>query len=257
MKAALLGVLTLVFAILLCVKWAFFARVTFRNVKQIVETSEEQRKGRTYDSWGYGYVARIVSVLPEPWIFPVTRYTDYTHNIDTLLPLHIERIDPRVLIGIHIPESDVHEAFVATAYPLDGNWAFHTINDYDTLSAIHFTFDPETSLTDEEVTLYKDSTLKTILGRWVSHGTILPLPAPIRPFSFTRGSRDFIIKVTPAEHITGISVYGIKVDLHGYQVVDREGDNFTAIHQDFLADIRKNNNGDWVKFLSHMNGKTL
>ena len=253
-KKILLRIVVLGIILIISAQYLRIAQGAFRNFKQIIATSEEQRKGRAYESFGYDYVTRIVSFLPDPQIFPVTRYVNYTHTIDALLPINIERIDPRVLIAINIPESDLHEALIASAHRQASFWTFHTTNDYDSLSSLHFRF-AEGARGPMQITLYRDSTLTRVLGTWeYSPGKagdkgVFTLPKSLLQFSFTRGSRDFVLELKP-DYAAAIDVYGTKVDLTDYEVVDREGNNFTAIEKTFLARIRRDHMADWILFLS-------
>lgn len=252
LKKVIFHIIVFFIIFLISVQYLRMIQLSFRNLKQILFTSEEQRKGRLYESFGYTYIKEVISQLPEPWIFPVTRYVNYTHVIDAFLPIHVVRIDPRVLIGINIPDVDTKEAFIASAQLRDGYWAFHTTNDYDTLTVFRVVFDAYNESSKIQVILYSDTSLKTILGTWEINGDRLQLPEPLHHFSFTRGSRDFILKFTPSTHIVRVDVYGIKVDLTNYEVAHRQENNFTAIEKSFLARMRKDQNAEWLTFLNNL-----
>ncbi len=273
-KRYALPIITSVAAFVLCFLWLSSGRAAFYNLKQIMQTSEGQRKGRVYASYGYDYITYITSIIPEPWIFPVTRYINYTHNIDILLPVNSRTIDRRVLIGIDIPDEDMKEAVITTAHRLvkqsDGRvayWTFNTIQDYDTLTGFHFLMNDASSVLPTKITLFKNSSETEILGSWMfepdkneKDQTVYTLPVRLKNFSFNRGSEDFVIKLEQPEYtstnmfsnIEYIGVNGVKVDLGDYQIVHRSGRNFTALTHDFLHTIEKDDMKAWKQFLSEV-----
>jgi len=266
--------LCFILIVLLCFQGIFFIQYTFRNLKQIVSTTEEQRKGRTYASYGYDYITYISSIIPDPQIFPVTRYINYSHNVEMLLPINVVKTDGKVLIGINLPEEDTKEGVITTAHrsekQSDGTkdyWAFNTIQDYDALTGFRFLMDDVRFVSPIKITLFNDASEEKILGSWIvepdgkgNKDIVFTLPIKIKKFSFLRGSRDFIIvleqmknaDVNILNHIEYIEVYGIKVNLEDYQIVHRSGRNFTALTHDFLRSIEKDDMKAWKQFLSQL-----
>jgi hypothetical protein len=234
-------------------------------------TSEERRRAAYGDrtKLGYGYVQEMLSGLPDPELFPITRYRDFTRNLHLLLPGSRRRIDSRMLIGIELSTSDFQEGTIAHARlprasgdraAQSGSWAFRTLDDYDTLTGFRLRFagDPPESV---QLTLQESPHSRKILGSWTfrpahsAAGDAWIISARLKPFSFGRGATDFVLQIrtTPtdkaAPEIVGVEVVGIKVDLANYQIVQREGGCFTAFRKDFLNEMQVSRDAAWRRYL--------
>ncbi|MCM8774753.1 MAG: hypothetical protein NC930_00115 [Candidatus Omnitrophica bacterium] len=250
-----------------------------RNFEILRTTSLEQRKLQTYGDLtgiGYGYLRKIVDGIPEPSIFPVTRYRNYTQNAYLYFPGYRYKIDDRILIGIDLPPEDLIENYVAPArsvyQAVDSNsnrsmWAFVTVLDFDTLTGfqLHFDSPPPPDPQNISLTLFYSPSNQTALGRWswnrisLQQSTFLKLSEALHQFSFSRGSLPFVIgiDIRPVQGrtspgISQVDVIGIKVNLNGYTIIHREGQCFTALKNDFLTAIERNDLQDWQKYLGRI-----
>lgn len=265
-------IISAIISVVLFFFYISYSRNIFHAIQQLFLTSQEDRKGRMYASYGYDYVKRVISIIPQPWIFPVVRYVNYAHNVDIVLPVNSKKTDGRVLIGINLPKEALQEELMTTAHRItkysDGNtsyWVFNTIDDYDTLTAFHFLMRSDSEFLPVNITLFANSSKTTVLGSWIfepiqnrGNQTIFTLPVPIKNFSFNRGSEDFLIALEQPKdvdknmfsNIEYIRIYGIKVDLERYHIVHRSDRNFTALTYDFLHTIEEEDLKDWKQFLS-------
>ena len=265
-----LPLLSVVLCMFVTVKIFGLLRDMYHNWQQLRYTTEDQRMGRTYTSLGYDYIKNIVSFLPNKSIFPVTRYSNITNHIEIIFPQNTHALDSRVLIGIGIFDADMQTNVIASANRLHTNahtsvWSFQTIWDYDTMNSIQLLTDGVISL-PIKISLYSDLLNHTLLGSWIflpstyekDRYTFL-LPQPIYNFSFNKGSADFIIELADVDnstsvddHVTGVIILGKKVDLHLYHIVQKNGNNFTALRNDFFEEIERNNIPEWKQFLSKL-----
>jgi hypothetical protein len=214
----------------------------------------------------------MLAGLPDPELFPITRYRDFTRNLHLLLPGSRRWIDSRMLIGIELSASNFQEVTIAHARltraaadraAQPGDWAFHTADDYDTLTGFRLRFagDPPDSV---QFTLRESPHSHKILGSWTSRaaplaaGDAWTFPVRLKPFSFGRGATDFVLQIqtTPTDkavpEIVGVEVVGIKVDLADYQIVQREAGCFTAFRKDFLSEMQVSRDVAWRRYLKNL-----
>ena len=117
-----------------------------------------------------------------------------------------------------------------------------------------------------KISLYSDLLNHTLLGSWIflpstfekDRYTFL-LPQPIYNFSFNKGSADFIVELEDVDnstsvddHVSGVIILGEKVDLHLYHIVQKNGNKFTALRNDFIEEIERKNIPEWKQFLSKL-----
>jgi len=221
---------------------------------------------------GYGYVQRIVAALPDPTRMPRVRYPDYDRYVRFVLPHYRPQREDRFLIGVEVPPELLNEELIGSARPMPGapdsphlsRWAFHTGNDYDSMTGVQLRFAaPAAEGGRIELTLRTSPMNDAPLGRWtvdVPAGTADSLPfrfaASLSPFSVARGGVDFVLeaRLGPASgralpELTGIDVMAIRVDARGFAEVHRNGSCFTAVRSELLTEIESRPQHPWRPWL--------
>lgn len=125
-------------------------------------------------------------------------------------------------------------------------WHFTTHDDFDAMTGVVVTFRVDAAgprNTTISFALLYSPELRFVIRQWESRvpqdasGTIdSRLPGPIPRFSLGRGGVPFALYVDTRAlgSPTAIDVPGIKVDIRGYTIVNREGRCVTAVRHDLL-----------------------
>jgi len=225
---------------------------------------------------GYGYIGKIVPLIPDPNIFPVVRYKHYNTFPHVLFSDSRTQYDDKILIGIDLDEDALQETLISQAAlvstetnPSKSTWTFQTVNDYDLLTGFVFNFKNDLPLQTQslELTLYDSAINYVEIGQWI---TTLPnnqkpffayyLEKPINHFSFGRGATSFIIVIknmsindSSSTQISNIGILGVKVDVSNYTIFHKDYDHdercFAAIKNSFLQEIQDNNLTSWKNYL--------
>lgn len=243
------------------------------DVFRFFSTTREQRRLAYYGNLsgtGYGYIKQIVQAIPEAKFFPVTRYSTYTQNAHLFFPFERKQIDSRMIVGINLTAHDLKESPIVQAKNISQNfpprpnqtfWAFATSNDYDTLTGFRIKLGPS-SAPIEKISIFlftgpgKDGQ-PGFSWNWSSISSdseiFLKLPEQLDSFSFDRGHKPFVIAlsihssslIVPEQ----VVVYGIKVNLKNYTIINQIQSCFTAIDNKFLAQIRRSYNIPWLNYI--------
>jgi hypothetical protein len=270
-----------------CSSYYIIIKITYevRSIIQIgsyiFSTTKEQRREIAYRNIGYVYVRDIVKHLPEPEIFPITRYPDFTKNVHLFLSENRYKIDKRILVGIDLSEED-HKPHPISAqvnrFKITKHgqrevtsWSFDTIFDYDDMTGfiihvndripnnqrlllnvkIYSSIAESNPLRDCPITL--DQPLKCRKIKYT-------LPESIRYFSFSRGRTAFKIEIDAPvsidKYIEKIQILAVKVNLSDYTVVHRKDDNYTAIRSDFIKEMNSKHLSPWKRYLEDLTNGT-
>lgn len=255
--------------------WAAYSSSTERAValgRSLAGASFEERRLEAYGDcgkMGYGYVASILHSYPRTDSLPLIRYDDYDRPLGLLLPGWRTNVDESVLIGIGISERDFQERLAAHAQRRQvsgengttlSRWTFQTVKDYQLMSRVELLFGPHPLAAARaiELTLIESPTRSNLLGSWsiqVPAGQSGPysfvLPSPVRNFSKTRGTTDFIllVKETGESSLENIRVYGAKVDGAGFITVSRHETCFVAVQRELLSRVHSNPHDPWAHFI--------
>jgi len=241
----------------------------------LIHTNIEDRKINSYgncNNFGYGYLKKIVDKLPDANIFPDARYKDYQKFVFLLFPGYRNKIDTRLKAGIDLDKEDIRETLITTAVLEKreitkkkelNRWTFQTVNDYDLLTGFRIYFEkpflsPEQNISINLIHSVNDN---RSLGNWAFKSIInqkvltYHLPKPIPNFSFSRGATDFILEIeniskdnTALQKINKIEILGVKVDLSGYTIINREQKCLTAVKTSFLKKVKKEGPESWRKY---------
>ncbi|HAW51723.1 MAG TPA: hypothetical protein DCX54_05250, partial [Flavobacteriales bacterium] len=249
------------------------------NARKFLFESTSIMKQRNYgdcNKMGYGYLERIISSIPEPDIFPTMRYSDFNHYPHVLFSDSRIHYDERLLVGISLHENETQEVEITKATlksietdPPQITWTFQTRDNYDLLTGIiiHLDDKPKSQSQVLSVTLYESPINFVVIGQWnvviLGEGltTMYPISDPIQDFSHNRGTTDFILTIESRDHIplpniSDITILGVKVNLSGYTVYNREFDNnrfcFAAIKNSFLNEINTKGDTKWQNYLNEV-----
>lgn len=244
------------------------------DVFRFLTTSREQRRLAylgTLTGTGYGYLKQIVTDIPDPHFFPITRYATYTKNAHLFFPFERNKIDSRLMVGIDLETKDLLEAPIVKAkdisnisppFPGQTFWAFNTATDYDSLTGfqIHFTYG--TAQIVDEITIalltnFEKAAKPEFTWQWqsvpIEKEIFLELPEQLNSFSFDRGHKPFGLVVRIKSSIpvrpSQIIVQGIKINLKNYTLINKDQGCFTAIDTHFLEEIMRTNNQQWLHYL--------
>ena len=227
---------------------------------------------------GYVYIKKIVNSIPDPRMFPVVRYYNYSLFPHVLFSDSRIYYDDRILIGIDLGEDATHEEVISQAAlksvdinPPASTWAFQTVLDYDLLTGFVFHINKDLSNQPQniEITLYNSAQNFVEIGHWA---TLIPagqvsytykLEKPINHFSFGRGATDFIVKISSLNisdpsliQIDNFKILGVKVDLSNYTIFNEDfGHNkrcFAAIKNSFFQEIQNSDSAEWKKYLKEV-----
>lgn len=247
--------------------------------RAVASTTFEERRLAAYgdcENLGYGYLTQVLRSYPDGGGMPDVRYSNNPPPLT--LPALREHNEPRVRIGIGIPDGDFLEKPIASAARRalasrdEGSvsrWTFQTTWNYELLTALQFRFgsDPLPAQETLRVALVTSPTNAARLGEWVvevpsgHRGPFtFALPAPLEQFSQGRGATDFILEVEQrdgAAPLSGITPIGAKLNGKGFAVVHRRGACFTAVREDLLAEIRRDPGSAWATFVERMRDDRL
>ncbi len=221
---------------------------------------------------GYGYLDTIVPSIPDPLMFPVVRYPGGIGFPQALFPDARTRYDDRLLVGIDL-DPDITQQSTITSAALqqpgaDGApsiWTFHTDLDYDLLTGFVLQLansDPAAARV-VEISLYDSPLSQVRLGEWTASipagqaSYSYELPVPLSNFSHGRGATDFAVRISlkgaAAPQLSGLEIPGVRLDLSGYTVFNRDrsrgGRCFAAIKNSFLKEINTNDLVAWKTYL--------
>jgi hypothetical protein len=232
----------------------------------IVNTPPEILKENKYEYFGYKYIRDVTENIPDPNLMPVTRYYDHTKLAHLYLPKFRNRIEDKLIIGIGINNNDLSEQIIAPANFLKSKrgkyfYTFQTIHDYYSLTAIEFKFDTNITVDDLEIktaiySKYPKNETKSIWNIKIPKNQsdyTYRLPNSLKDFSFGRGRTDFHIVLNSNQQIQikELIIYGVKIDLQNYTIINRQNSNFLAIDNDFYKLIINNKD---IKWLNYING---
>lgn len=246
-----------------------------QNSRRYLTQSSEELNVSNYgdcNSIGYGYIRKIIPSIPDPNLFPVTRYSTYNLYPSVLFSDSRYHYDDRILVGIDLISNDTQEAVISEATvhndgtdPTQPTWTFQTGWDYDLLTGFMFHFaDKPRSSTEMTITLYDSAKNFVQIGKWTAKAPddlstfSFRLEHPIEHFSFGRGGTDFVLKIEntaapQSVQISGVEVLGVKVDLSGYTIFQRDFNNdgrcFAAIKNSFLQEIQQTDSTEWKRYL--------
>lgn len=235
-------------------------------------TSLEDRKIIEYgdrDKNGYGYIKYILEGIPENDYFPTTRYINSTRAVNLIYLGYRNKIDDRILVGIDIPEKDLRETFISVASvaspSINSSWLFKTQSDYDEMTSIKlFHETPAKNTSKLNINLLHSTKNPKILSSFTipvdknSLSTIYRLPNPVKKFSFGRGATDFVLEIKSNENliVQKIEIYGVKISLSNYKIINKDKSSFTAIKNDFLSKIYSMNLTDWQTYIKRISNVT-
>lgn len=225
---------------------------------------------------GYGYMEKIVPLIPDLNMFPVIRYNSYNRFPHVLFSDTRTYYDNKILIGIDLDEDATQETLISQAVlkSIETNssrstWTFQTGFDYDLLTGFIFNFKNDFPFQTQnlEIILYDSAKNYVEIGQWIvtipnkkKSFYIFNLEKPISHFSFGRGATDFIIVInnlgiddTSTSRISGIDILGVKVDISSYTIFHKDFDHdercFAAIKNSFSQEIQDNNLTSWKRYL--------
>jgi hypothetical protein len=238
-------------------------------------TTFAERQARAYGDCGglgYGYVNRILLLMPEPERAPDVRYPEWDRGVALVLPRLYAGTDKRVLIGIGVDERNMREESIGGSSlretrevgdNVEQLWSFQTGANYDALSALRLDFERYPLDRDEtvEVTLIESRITQRPLGRWsvpvpmgTTDGIRFVLPQMIEHFSIGRGATDFLFKTVRPKGGVPLHqprTFGLRVAAPGYQVVGRTASGcMTALSPELIADAQRDPNGKWARFIT-------
>jgi hypothetical protein len=244
----------------------------WQDLHSLLTSTVEERKIHKYgdrDNIGYGYLRAVLNGIPDPHLFPVTRYQDFTRNAHLLFPELVTHIDDRLLVGIDLKSGDLTENDMAVATPVVRSiqpgrttmlWTFATENDYDLMTGVTLSFPPPLAASPLSIrmTLFPSRLSRSPLGSWTldrippAYHLSYKLAPPLRRFSFSRGSTPFALELeiltqdgTSAVQASSVTIVGVKVDLSDYTIVHRDGRCLTAVKTTFLTGSESHGTRSW------------
>jgi hypothetical protein len=277
--------------VMICASWVVAGCLSYYNIttisrdvrniinlgKYILSTTEEQRKEVKYQQYGYGYIRDVVMHLPEPDIFPNTRYPDFTKHVHLLSTENRKKIDERILIGIGLAKEDhesqpiltqvTHFKTIRQEQQERSFWFFYTGSDYDEMTGIALRLNDkfptdQTSLLNIKVylSMESDTPLREFSimldQRRGDYRVVHLLSDSIKQFSFSRGATAFKLEIDAlapiCSYIEKIEVLAIKVNLLNYTVIHRAENGFTALRNDFINEIKQKNLSSWYDFMERL-----
>ena len=252
---------------------------TGAEIQRLRTTTLEERKIRTYGDLnriGYGYLKRVLEGLPDPEMFPVTRYYDWSHQAQLYFPGRHYRIDDRMMVGISLSTDQVTESVLAAGARVSSAtegpairtaWGLMSPYQNDRFTGLRFHFKTPARRAPQTVAfgLYNAPGTGKLLGNWqieLAGGDTYDFrfPQEMPALSLMLNSPPYVLIVQntplipglPADGIESIEALGIKVDLNGYRIVQHEGGCFTAFKTDFLDELERRNQGPWKAYLEKL-----
>ena len=221
------------------------------NIELISSNSYEERKELAYGRLGYGYIKQILPHIPEKDFFPLIRYPDFHRDTQVLFDGLYKNVDDRILIGVRLKHQDMREKIIARAVSLRNNyWQANVTSDCDTLTGLNIVSEKPQTL---KLKLYDSPKNMRLLGQWQfelkKNDNFLTTTPPVNSFAILHNNTPFLIEAQSESPLESMALIGIKINLSGYTVVNKNGGNFTALKTDFLEQITSENSG-WTNFLS-------